>query len=200
MAGDAKGFEDEQSNWSVSDPITLEDTSGLIKIGNVVKYMVTGQTSEGRFEVQRRYNEFLALNRQLNNRWPGMYVPAIPEKQLIGDKESGFIEERRQLLERFIRECAKYDYLIESKEFKIFTQTTQGEVTKQLEDLPKLGPAQILEKYKIEFNKINLQDYDKTEIATLRERVSIFRQFLAKCQASNTQSRNAMMNCVKEHA
>ena len=129
-----------------------------------------------------------------------MYVPAIPEKQLIGDKDSGFIEERRQLLERFIRECAKYDYLIESKEFKIFTQTTQGEVTKQLEDLPKLGPAQILEKYKIEFSQVKYQDFDKSEIATLREKVSIFRQFLAKCQASNTQSRNAMMNCVKEHA
>ena len=58
----------------------------------------------------------------LNDRWPGCYVPAIPEKQAIGDKEQGFIEERRQLLERFIRECAKYEFIIESKEFKIFSR------------------------------------------------------------------------------
>lgn len=99
----------------------MEDTTGLIKIGNVIKYTVIGKDSEGKFEIQRRYNEFLALNRVLNERWPGCYVPAIPEKQMLGDKEDGFVEERRQLLERFIRECAKYEFLIESKEFKIFT-------------------------------------------------------------------------------
>jgi hypothetical protein len=113
----------------------MEDTTGLIKIGNVIKYTVIGKDSEGRFEIQRRYNEFLALNRVLNERWPGCYVPAIPEKQLLGDKEDGFVEERRQLLERFIRECAKYEFLIESKEFKIFTHQN-GEVTETLEKLP----------------------------------------------------------------
>jgi hypothetical protein len=71
----------------------------------------------------------------LNERWPGCYVPAIPEKQMLGDKEDGFVEERRQLLERFIRECAKYEFLIESKEFKIFTHQN-GEVTDILEKLP----------------------------------------------------------------
>jgi len=81
-----------------------------------------GQDSEGRFEIQRRYNEFFSLHLVLNDRWPGCYVPAIPEKQMIGDKEQGFIEERRQLLERFIRECAKYEFIIESKEFKIFSR------------------------------------------------------------------------------
>jgi Mn-dependent DtxR family transcriptional regulator len=49
-------------------------------------------------------------------------VPAIPEKQVIGDKEAGFIEERRTLLERFLRECSKYEWIIESMEFKIFSR------------------------------------------------------------------------------
>lgn len=99
----------------------MDDQSGL-KIGSVVKYTVVGQDSEGRFEIQRRYNEFFSLHIVLNDRWPGAYVPAIPEKQMIGDKEPGFIEERRQLLERFIRECAKFEFIIESKEFKIFSR------------------------------------------------------------------------------
>ena len=69
------------------NPIKMEDTAGLIKYGQVVKYTVVGQDSEGRFEIQRRYNEFFSLHLVLNDRWPGCYVPAIPEKQMIGDKE-----------------------------------------------------------------------------------------------------------------
>lgn len=80
--------------FSVINPIKMNETSGL-KVGSVIKYTVTGQDSEGRFEIQRRYNEFQALNTALNDGWPGCYVPAIPEKQMIGDKEEGFVEERR---------------------------------------------------------------------------------------------------------
>ena len=58
----------------------MDDMKGGIKFGQVVKYTVIGQDSEGKFEIQRRYNEFLALNETLNARWPGCYVPAIPEK------------------------------------------------------------------------------------------------------------------------
>jgi len=36
---------------------------------------------------------------------------------MIGDKDDGFVEERRQLLERFIIECAKYHFIVESREF-----------------------------------------------------------------------------------
>ncbi len=125
--------------WSVKDPVVLPDTAGL-GIGKVVKYMVTGSDSEGDFQIQRRYNEFMALKVALNLGWPGCYVPAIPEKQFLGDKEDGFIEERRLLLERFVRECAKYEYLTESKEFKIFSRQ-QGEVANVLEKMPKMSPT-----------------------------------------------------------
>lgn len=137
----------------VSNPVKMEDQAGLIKVGSVVKFRVQGRDSQGPFEVQRRYNEFLALNEQLNERWPGCYVPAIPEKQIFGDKEDGFIEERRQLLERFLRECAKYEFLIESKEFQVFARQP-GEVQEALLELPSLTPQQILEKYKLNFPHI----------------------------------------------
>lgn len=54
-------------------------------------------------------------------------MPSIPAKQFVGDKEEGFIEERRSLLERFLRECSKYDFLVESKEFDVFKRG-QGEI------------------------------------------------------------------------
>jgi hypothetical protein len=73
----------------------------------------------------------------LVTRWPGCYVPCIPEKgnvsvdvsqsnplnwKIAGNSDGIFIEERRLLLERFLRELAKYDFIIESKEFKIFSR------------------------------------------------------------------------------
>lgn len=96
--------------------------SNPVKLGSIVKYTVTGQDREGRFEVSRRYNEFHMLHQVLEERWPGCFIPCIPEKQILGDKEDGFIEERRSLLNRFVYECSKFPFIIESKEFRIFAR------------------------------------------------------------------------------
>jgi len=113
----AESFEAEDSSshlFSVTNPV---------KVGSVVKYTVTGQDAvDGRWEVQRRYNEFHILHVTLNERWPGCFIPCIPEKQILGDKEDGFIEERRSLLNRFIFECSKFEFIINSEEFKIFAK------------------------------------------------------------------------------
>lgn len=123
-------------------------------------------------------------------------MPAIPEKQLFGDKETGFVEERRQLLERFLRECSKYDFIIESQEFRIFARQA-GEVVDVLEKMPKQSPSQILEKYRLCFPKI--EEEQPSEMARYRERINIFSGFLNKCQKSNQVNREMMVNSVKEH-
>lgn len=102
-------------------------------------------------------------------RWPGCYVPHIPEKKTAsvdiskgnplqwsvkGNKEGEFVEERRSLLERFLRELAKFKFLINSSEFAIFARR-QGEVDKALDVLPKQTPGQILEKYRQTFTMVN---------------------------------------------
>ena len=110
------------------------------KVGRNIKYTVTGQDSQGKFEVTRRYNEFHILHVTLTSRWPGCFIPCIPEKQILGDKEDGFIEERRSLLDRFIRECAKFEFILESQEFKIFARQT-GEVGDALEKLGDQTPG-----------------------------------------------------------
>lgn len=125
----------------------MDQTSQVFKVtdpvqsGSTIKYRVTGADSEGGFECQRRFNEFFALRKALHDRWPGCYIPFCPDKNVLnvdtskmkmkGNKDEKFVEERRALLERFIREIAQYDYLVESKEFKIFARG-QGEVTNEL--------------------------------------------------------------------
>ena len=70
----------------------------------------------------------------LKNRWPGCYIPAIAEKTL--NQKSEGQEVVRSLLERFLKEIAKFDYIIKSEEFKIFSRG-EDNIEKALTGLPK---------------------------------------------------------------
>lgn len=141
---------DEESK-EVVDPRSLKFTvSNPVKVSGHIKYTVTGEDQDGQFEETRRYKEFFALRVVLVSRWPGIYIPAIPEKQLVGNKDVKFIEERRMLLERFMKELSRFDYLINSKEFRTFARE-RGDIEKLLSSLLRQTPMQILEKYRLNF-------------------------------------------------
>jgi hypothetical protein len=57
--------------------------SNPVKISGHIKYTVKGEDSEGPFEEVRRFREFYTLRNILIQRWPGVYIPAIPEKKLV---------------------------------------------------------------------------------------------------------------------
>jgi hypothetical protein len=63
----------------------------------------------------------------------------MPEKKMMGAGEKDYIEERMTLLDNFIKTCAKYDYIIFSKEFKLFSRG-DGEVDKALYALSSQTP------------------------------------------------------------
>jgi sorting nexin-1/2 len=79
------------------------------------------------------------LREALSSRWPGVYIPAIPEKKLVGNKDDNFVEERRALLERFMKEIAKFDYLTQSREFKVFARE-RGDIEKILSSMLRQTP------------------------------------------------------------
>ena len=112
-----------------------------------IKYTVSGVDQDGPFEEARRFSEFFALKEALTARWPGVYIPAIPEKKVMGNKDDKFVEERRALLERFMKELAKFDYLTSSREFKVFARE-RGDIEKILGSMLKQTPMQVLEKYR----------------------------------------------------
>jgi sorting nexin-1/2 len=107
-----------------------------VKVSGHIKYTVSGVDSEGPFEESRRFSEFFALREALASRWPGVYIPAIPEKKLMGNKDDKFVEERRALLERFMKEIAKFEYLTDSKEFKVFARD-RGDIEKILNGMTR---------------------------------------------------------------
>lgn len=118
-----------------------------VKVSGHIKYTVSGVDSDGPFEEARRFSEFFALKEALSARWPGIYIPAIPEKKLMGNKDDNFVEERRALLERFMKELAKFDFLTQSREFRVFVRE-RGDIEKIMQSMLKQSPMQVLEKYR----------------------------------------------------
>lgn len=132
---------------------------------------MSGVDKDGSFEEARRFSEFFALKEALTARWPGVYIPAIPEKKLMGNKDDKFVEERRALLERFMKEIAKFDYLTNSNEFKVFARE-RGDIEKILSSMLRQTPLQVLEKYRQNFN-IN-ENQDVGDLAQYKENIINF--------------------------
>lgn len=88
-----------------------------------------------------------------------MVIPKIPTKKAIGNKEVKFIYERKFYLERFLRKCAKFDFLINSEEFRIFARPASGDVEKMLERLPRVPYGTMIERTR-EVTNIQERLYD----------------------------------------
>jgi hypothetical protein len=71
--------------------------------GSYVAYLIVGKDRFGTFEGKRRYNEFFLIRKYLVKNWPGIYVPAVPDKKAFGNLEMAYILERRYFLERFLK-------------------------------------------------------------------------------------------------
>lgn len=59
--------------------------------GAHVTYSITGTDDDGAFEGSRRYNDFFNVRNALLVRWPGIYIPSIPPKKSVGNKEDNFV-------------------------------------------------------------------------------------------------------------
>lgn len=81
------------------------------------------------------------------------------------------------LLERFMKECGKYEYVTHSKEFRVFARE-RGDIEKILSALGRLTPMQILEKYRLNFN-ID-EDQDGNPLAHYKENIIDFQLFLKR--------------------
>jgi len=70
--------------------------------------------STGYSAVLRRYSDFVWLHSTLQKERAGAILPPLPEKQAVSRFSLSFIEERRGLLERFLRRVAVHPELYDS--------------------------------------------------------------------------------------
>ena len=136
-----------QSSISPDDIDSIFTVTDPVKAG-YVSYTVRGRDEDGDFEGQRRYNDFYYLRSSLVKRWPGTFIPAIPSKKAVGNKDDKYVEYRRHFLQRFLRKVANLPHILNSDEFKIFSRPS-GDVEKMLNMLPKMTPEALVERYKL---------------------------------------------------
>ena len=67
--------------------------------------------------------------------WPGIYIPNIPPKKSVGNKDIEFILERMYFLERFLLNVSDSDYLKECDEMKIFVRHELSGSTLEIDKL-----------------------------------------------------------------
>jgi hypothetical protein len=62
------------TNFTVRNPIMS---------GGHIVYNTVGYDKEGRFEGQRRYNDFDVLQSTLRTKWPGVFITKVPPKKAL---------------------------------------------------------------------------------------------------------------------
>lgn len=84
-----------------------------------------GSDASGTFEALRQYHEFATARKALAALWPGVYVPPVPPKKLVvwttqGSAKVEMVEDRRLILEEFLKKTAENRVLLESQVFQDF--------------------------------------------------------------------------------
>lgn len=131
-----------------SNPDQFEVTDPIV--GSHVTYTVKGYDDDGPFEGNRRYSDFYKLRNALLQRMPGVYVPPIPPKKMLGNKKDKFLDERKHFLQRFLQQCCRTPHIIRSDEFRLFSRPS-GDIEKAIEALPPITPEFYLERFTTEF-------------------------------------------------
>ena len=117
-----------------------------MKAGHIV-YTCKGSDSEGVWEGERRFNEFFRLAEKIEQRWPGIPIPQLPPKKAIGNKDIKFINERRYYLERFLKKISTFPFVVNSKEFGVFSRPN-GDIEKVLKGVAKPSYSETVDKYR----------------------------------------------------
>ena len=131
----------------VSDPILNKDG-----VNQFTSYTLQGAKLQE--SLSRRYRDFDALRRKFVERWPGIYIPNIPHKKIVGSTDKDIVGFRIEHINRFLKKISHIDYLFNSDEMELFLQHTPN-VPKALENIREDNYQNLLKRYSSVFT-----DYD----------------------------------------
>ena len=158
-------------------PVYIDNPKKMDKkpVGQYIGYTMDG--SDLTEPVPRRYSDFFSLYEKLLQRWPGIYIPRVPPKKIIGNMNPDMIKTRMRLLNRFLLNLSNIGYLYQSEESSIFRNNIP-EVANAINKLPELSLGEILSRMKEAFPEYN-GSYD---INTGKVKINEFDGFLKKCE------------------
>lgn len=110
---------------------------------------ITNNYSHKSWQVEKRYNEFDALYKQLFSLLPS--VPTIPKKTLFTLKTSSAIEERKKQLQSFLVQCVNRKDILSNPDFKNFIEL--------LKNCPELNNNDVIEKKTFTEFPLGIRDF-----------------------------------------
>ena len=187
---------DMEYDFSVSNPQDM---------GGSIFYEVKGRDRLGTWEGKRRYNEFFMLVEALKKRFPGVPFPCLPEKKAVGNKDLLFLQDRTFYLQRFLRKIARFDFILESQEFQLFSRPQGQDIQKSLEKLMPMSTAQKFERLQ-SITNINILDFDLMKKERYGTRITEFGYFqkvvlplLEKIKGQTAQMMRTKLNCIQSY-
>ena len=93
-----------------------------------ISYMIKTITDMPQFDapnftVVRRFSDFVWLHQHLSKDFPGLLIPPVPEKLVMGRFGPEFVESRRRALEKFVNRVGAHPELRVSDKFKTFLES-----------------------------------------------------------------------------
>jgi len=177
----------------VCNPIVREE-----RLSKYIIYTVRGSDKLGEFDCLRRYHEFNTLRELLVNRWPGCYIPPLPEKKMTGNMNPVFIEDRRKSLETFLSQLTETPYLYYGEELQTFLKSTTPDIEKTLATLPKQTYEGIMDRFTTTFRELSGKELTNELIA----KINSFYSFLRKVSAifeNFKRSSKSMLEAKKQY-
>ncbi|KAG9148373.1 hypothetical protein Leryth_025592 [Lithospermum erythrorhizon] len=118
---------------SVSDPKKEGESSNSLVPGTkntYVTYLITTETdlpdyNGSKFTVRRRFKDIVTLSDRLTESYRGFFIPPRPDKSVVESQvmqKHEFVEQRRVLLERYLRRLAGHPMVKKSDELRVFLQ------------------------------------------------------------------------------
>lgn len=95
-----------------------------------------------------------------------------------------------------MKECGKYDYIIYSKEFKVFARG-KGEIDKVLQSLPRQTPMQVLEKFRFNFSVDEEIGNDQKMMKVYKERIFLMQKFVKKALVMMEKAKNQLKKSMQ---
>ena len=139
-------------DFYVENPKLIEDP-----LGSYISYTMKGKKIKN--QIERRYREFDYLRIKIQEKFPGIIIPNLPHKQIIGEKQKKIIDMRIEQLNRFCYKISKLPFYNFINEIEIFLQNSNNEIIKSLDNISKENYLEISNKYEKCFGEIP-QDFN----------------------------------------
>ena len=139
-------------DFYVENPKLIEDP-----LGSYTSYTMKGKRIKN--SIERRYKEFDYLRIKIQEKFPGIIIPNLPHKQIIGEKQKKIIDMRIEQINRFCYKISKLPFYNFISEIEVFLQNSNNDIIKSLDNISKENYFEISNKYENCFGEIP-QDFN----------------------------------------